>query len=766
MFGSHAHFFNGGGFFHFRRGGSPAKGLDMENVKIGKRLFGGFALVVGLVVVMCLMTILTTEDVKRANRDVSEALEQAAAVEQGRARHDQVSAALRAVRGDLIAAAGDVRNALLQNRPQVALFTEEHPESLGRLLSGSDGEVLRALLPESETALGRLEEIRRRLLELDQSIQQDWTPQHPGLAQALNDLKRTQLYWTLNVANMIFVRSSISELLFEELQDTPLEEFKNGPLYARYAAVFPALGTALEKASATNAGLWEASFKLNRLVFANDWEGVRLLYRDEFPAAIKSMAVDIDSVLTLEEAALRAQERISQQLTDPVNALLDEATELLLGFEAQLEETGRAKMEAGRQAALAVDETRQRVEAKLSGMTRLSLLLTSVMIVICILAGWRITRSITVPLGRTVAMIRDLDQGNLDNRLNMSRRDEIGEMARILDSFADNLRDEVVTAFERLAAGDFTFEARGLIRQPQGETNEILRGLMGEVRLAGGNISTGAAQIAAASQELSEGASVQASALEEITSSMTEMAHQTRLNAEKADAARQATARALESGQRGTREMATMVAAMNGIKASSSDIAKIIKTIDEIAFQTNLLALNAAVEAARAGQHGKGFAVVAEEVRSLAGRSAQAAKETSELIEGAVAKADSGAVLARQTAAALEQIMAEITCGAALVAEISEGSRQQARGYGEVSQGLAQLDEVTQKKAASAEECAASAEQLSAQARHLFRLLSRFRITAEDKRGENEHLVQVTLEQGGDSEKLLISYSTPIPEMI
>ncbi len=399
-------------------------------------------------------------------------------------------------------------------------------------------------------------------------------------------------------------------------------------------------------------------------------------------------------------------------------------------------------------------------------MTRHSLLLTTMVIVLCILAGWRITRSITVPLGRTVAMIRDLDQGHLDNRLNLQSRDEIGEMSRILDNFADHLRDEVVTAFKRLAAGDFTFEARGLIRQPQGEANEILRGLMGEVRLAGENISMGAGQIAAASQELSEGATVQAGALQEITSSMTEMAHQTRLSAEKADAARQATARAMESGQQGTRRMAAMVEAMNGIKASSSDISKIIKTIDEIAFQTNLLALNAAVEAARAGQHGKGFAVVAEEVRSLAGRSAQAAKETSELIEGAVAKADSGAILAGQTAAALEQIMGEITRGAALVAEISEGSRQQARGYGEVSQGLTLLDEVTQKKAASAEESAASAEQLAAQARHLFLLLSRFRMTVEDEPGEEDSLAQVTFEHDWDTEKSLVPCSTPIPGLI
>ena len=711
----------------FRGFGMVRAGVGMENVKIGKRLFGGFALVVGLVAVMCLTTILTTEDVMQANYEVSEALEQASSVEQGLARHHELTVALRSVRGELTAAAGALRNGLLQNLPQVALFDEAHPEPLGRLLDGPDSEALLALLPASSEATERLAEIRQTLVELDLRVREGWKPQHPGLGKALNDLKRTQLYWTLKVANMIFVRSSISELLYEELADTPLEEFKAGPLFRQYASGFPVLESALNKASAANARLWEASYSLNRLIFSSDWEGVRLLYRDEIPPAVKSMSVDIDSVLTLEENALQAQEQIVQLLNGPVNALLDEAVGLLRGFEAQLDETGREQVAAVQQAALAVGEKRRAVESKISGLTRVNMMLTLGAVLIGALGGWRITRSITAPLGRTVAMIRDLDRGVLDNRLRMTRRDEIGEMSRILDSFADHLQHEVITAFNRLAEGDFTFEAEGLIREPLARANRVLRELMSEVNLVGGNISDGASQIADASRELSEGATVQASALEEITSSMGEMSDQTRLNAEKADAARQATSRALESGHNGTLRMATLVQAMNGIKASSSDISRIIKTIDEIAFQTNLLALNAAVEAARAGQHGKGFAVVAEEVRSLAGRSASAARETSALIEGAAAKAEAGAVLAGQTATALETIMAEITRSAALVAEISEGSREQATGYGEISQGLSQVDDVTQKNTASAEECAASAEQLAAHAQHLYQLLSRFR---------------------------------------
>jgi methyl-accepting chemotaxis protein len=225
-----------------------------------------------------------------------------------------------------------------------------------------------------------------------------------------------------------------------------------------------------------------------------------------------------------------------------------------------------------------------------------------------------------------------------------------------------------------------------------------------------------AGQVSSSSQSLAEGASEQAASLEETSSSLEEMSSMTQRNSENAQKANELAKEARTAAERGSSDMQAMSSAMEAIKVSSDDIAKIIKTIDEIAFQTNILALNAAVEAARAGEAGMGFAVVADEVRSLAQRSAQAAKETAAKIEGAIGKTAQGVEISGKVASALNDIVSKARQVDELVAEVANASREQTQGISQINIAVSQMDKVTQSNAANAEESAAAAEELNAQA--------------------------------------------------
>ena len=336
--------------------------------------------------------------------------------------------------------------------------------------------------------------------------------------------------------------------------------------------------------------------------------------------------------------------------------------------------------------------------------------------------------NISNPINRIIHLIQEIKNGKLSSRLKMKRADEMGMMASAMDDFAENLEGEILAAFKSLADGDFTFEADGLIKEPLGQANMNLNQLMSQLNAAADQMNSGAGQVNNASQSLSQGATEQASALEEISSSLGELGEQTKTNAEHANQANEFSAQAMGAAEKGTRQMKEMVAATDEINDSSHNISKIIKVIDEIAFQTNLLALNAAVEAARAGKHGKGFAVVAEEVRNLAARSATAAKETAQLIEGSVDKVSRGSEIANLTAEALDEIVKNVSETAQLIGDIAESSNQQAHGITQVNRGLTQIDQVTQQNTANAEESAAAAEELSAQAMELRAMLGHFKL--------------------------------------
>ncbi|MBI5423616.1 MAG: hypothetical protein HZA32_05975 [Opitutae bacterium] len=236
-------------------------------------------------------------------------------------------------------------------------------------------------------------------------------------------------------------------------------------------------------------------------------------------------------------------------------------------------------------------------------------------------------------------------------------------------------------------------------------------------RLAAGAEQTAAAagQVSSSSQSLAEGASEQAASLEETSASLEEMSSMTKRNADNAGQAKDLSSQTRAAADTGAADMTEMKSAMDAIKLSSGEIAKIVKTIDEIAFQTNILALNAAVEAARAGEAGAGFAVVAEEVRALAQRSATAAKESAGKIEDSVNKSEHGVRISGKVADSLQQIVDRARRVDTLVGEIASASSEQSQGIVQVNHAVSQMDKVTQSNASAAEESAAAAEELNAQ---------------------------------------------------
>jgi methyl-accepting chemotaxis protein len=313
-------------------------------------------------------------------------------------------------------------------------------------------------------------------------------------------------------------------------------------------------------------------------------------------------------------------------------------------------------------------------------------------------------------------------------------RDIVAGVNQTLDAVIGPV-NEAAGVLDRVAARDMTARVTG---DYQGDHAKIKNALntavlnleeaLSQVTLGAEQVTSAAGQISSGSQSLSQGANEQASSLEEVSSSLQEMASMTKQNAANAKEARGLSEAARGSSDRGVDSMKRLSQSIDKIKASSDATAKIVKTIDEIAFQTNLLALNAAVEAARAGDAGKGFAVVAEEVRNLAMRSAEAAKNTANLIEESVKNAEGGVVLNAEVLKNLDEINGQIRKVSEVMAEIAAASDQQSQGIEQVNTAVEQMNQVTQQVAANAEESASAAEELSGQANELQSMVSQFQL--------------------------------------
>ncbi|WP_088189482.1 methyl-accepting chemotaxis protein [Desulfosporosinus sp. FKA] len=365
-------------------------------------------------------------------------------------------------------------------------------------------------------------------------------------------------------------------------------------------------------------------------------------------------------------------------------------------------------------------------------------------VVIAIIAGLLIINSIIKPTNHLIDIADKLALGDVNVNVDITSKDEIGSLAQSFSRMISNIRGQVQVA-ERIAAGDLTVDVEiksenDLLGQKLYEMVERNNEVLANIASASEQVAAGAKQVSDSSIVLSQGATEQASSIEELNASLEEISSQTKINAENANHANQLAETAKGNAVQGNSHMQEMLKAMGEINDASGSISKIIKVIDEIAFQTNILALNAAVEAARAGQHGKGFAVVAEEVRNLAARSANAAKETTDMIEGSIKKVEGGTRIARETADALNEIVNGVEKVANLVNDIAIASNEQAVGIVQVNQGITQVSQVVQNNSATSEESAAASEELSSQALLLEEMVSKFKLKQNIRPGNLDQL--------------------------
>lgn len=360
--------------------------------------------------------------------------------------------------------------------------------------------------------------------------------------------------------------------------------------------------------------------------------------------------------------------------------------------------------------------------------------------------GWRklmeglnqIAAAVDAPVEEIMEIMNNLSKGDFSKTVSGDYKGDFLQMKNAVNSTISTLSSyisEITDTLSRVSSGDLTQSISReyvgsfvAIKDSLNNITSTLHKTMAEINAASAQVLSGAKQISTSAMDLANGATEQASSVQQLNASIDMISQQTKQNADNADEANTLSNKSTENARTGNDAMKQMLEAMLQIKESSNNISRIIKVIQDIAFQTNLLSLNAAVEAARAGEHGKGFSVVAEEVRNLAARSQTAATETTGLIEDSINRVETGSGIAESTAESLDVIVSNASEVLQIINSISTSSRNQAEAVGQVSLGLNQISQVVQSNSAVSQETAAAAEELNSQAEILQQLMAYFKL--------------------------------------